>query len=70
MSEPSCRNATIDDDLDPSGSLVGRADEILTDGKTYDYSLVNVVNSFGASTVLFLRTPMSPLGPLRGIFPN
>ena len=45
MSEPSCRNATIDDDLDLSGSLIGRADEILTDGKTYE-SLVNVVNSF------------------------
>jgi hypothetical protein len=99
MSEPSCRNTSIADDLDLSSSLGGRAAEILTDDQTY-VSLVNVVNSFppahptflfflffpffflplaphspvdargGASNVLLLRTPMSPLGPLRGIFPN
>ena len=68
MSEPSCRNTSIADDLDLSSSLNGRAAEILTDDQTY-VSLVNVVNSF-ASNVLLLRTPMSPLGPLRGIFPN
>ena len=94
MSEPSCRNTSIADDLDLSSSLGGRAAEILTDDQTY-VSLVNVVNSFppahptffsflffrhllltlpltlvgGASNVLLLRTPMSPLGPLRGIFP-
>jgi len=45
MSEPSCRNTSINDDLDLSSSLDGRAAEILTDRQTY-VSLVNVVNSF------------------------
>ena len=45
MSEPSCRNTSIADDLDLSSSLDGRAAEILTDDQTY-VSLVNVVNSF------------------------
>jgi hypothetical protein len=45
MSEPSCRNTSIADDLDLSSSLGGRAAEILTDDQTY-VSLVNVVNSF------------------------
>ena len=31
MSEPSCRNTTIGDDLDLSSSLDGRVAEILTD---------------------------------------
>ena len=45
MSEPSCRNTSIADDLDLSSSLNGRAAEIITDDQTY-VSLVNVVNSF------------------------
>ena len=45
MSEPSCRDTSIADDLDLSSSLDGRAAEILADDQTY-VSLVNVVNSF------------------------
>ena len=53
MSEPSCRNTSIADDLDLSSSLGGRAAEILTDDQTY-VSLVNVVNSFPPAHPTFL----------------
>ena len=45
MSEPTCRNPALAEDLDVSNLLSGRAAELIADDQTYG-SLVKLVDSF------------------------